>query len=88
MELEGETAQKEENASEKFWFFSREAILKQDRAGVSLYQENTEDEREKKEGKKREIPACNLHQPRTRRPGCAPRRPAVLPSSTLRTLSV
>lgn len=88
MELEGETAQKEENASEKFWFFSREAIVKQDRAGVSLYQENTENEREKKEGKKREIPACNLHQPRTRRPGCAPRRPAVLPSSTPRTLSV
>lgn len=44
-----------------------------------LYQENTENEREKKEGEKREIPACSLHQPRSRRAGCAPRRPAVLP---------
>lgn len=43
-----ETAQKEENASEKFRI-PPEAILKQDRAGVSVYQENTEKDREKKE---------------------------------------
>lgn len=42
---------------------------------LSLSREHKMKERRRK--KKREIPACNLHQPRTRRPGCAPRRPAV-----------
>lgn len=80
----GKQLQKEENASEKL---SLEASLRQDGVGVSLYQEKTE-RRQRRRKKQREIPACNLHQPQTLRPGCAPRRPALLPPQQIQTSSV
>lgn len=75
VELKGDTAQKEENASEKFWFpwkpFKNRTVLE------SLSIKRTQKKTARRGKKKREIPACKLHQPRAERPGCAPRRPAV-----------